>query len=159
MIILNNKHNCCGCSACAQRCPKQCITMQEDEEGFFYPHFDETACIDCGLCEKVCPVLNKSVERKPLECYAAKNLDETVRSKSSSGGIASVISEKWIENGGVVYGASFVKPFGFQHIRCSKKEQLDITMSEKWVLKEVITPVEGVMNYRYYLIKNPVYAE
>lgn len=41
----------------------------------------------------------------------------------------------------------------------SKKEQWDITMSEKWVLKEVATPVEGVMNYRYYLIKNPVYAE
>lgn len=41
----------------------------------------------------------------------------------------------------------------------SKKEQWDITMSEKWVLKEVATPVEEVMNYRYYLIKNPVYAE
>ena len=41
----------------------------------------------------------------------------------------------------------------------SKKEQWDITMSEKWVLKEVVTPVEGVMNYKYYLIKNPVYAE
>ena len=41
----------------------------------------------------------------------------------------------------------------------SKKEQWDITMSEKWVLKEVVTPVEGVINYKYYLIKNPVYAE
>ena len=41
----------------------------------------------------------------------------------------------------------------------SKKEQWDITMSEKWVLKEVVTPVEGVMNYKYYLIKNPIYAE
>ena len=41
----------------------------------------------------------------------------------------------------------------------SKKEQWDITMSEKWVLKEVVTPVEGVINYKYYLIKNSVYAE
>ena len=41
----------------------------------------------------------------------------------------------------------------------SKKEQWNITMSEKWVLKEVVTPVEGVINYKYYLIKNPVYAE
>lgn len=44
-------------------------------------------------------------------------------------------------------------------INKSKKEQWDITMSEKWVLKEVVTSVEGVINYKYYLIKNPVYAE
>lgn len=71
--------------------------------------------------------------KKPISVYAAWRLNETERAKSSSGGIASVISEKWIENGGVVYGASFVRPFGFQHVRCSKKEQLDRIRGSKYV--------------------------
>lgn len=71
--------------------------------------------------------------KKPIGVYAAWRLNQDERAKSSSGGIASVISEKWIENGGVVYGASFVKPFGFQHIRCSKKEQLDRIRGSKYV--------------------------
>ena len=51
MIILNDKKDCCGCHACVQRCPKQCILMREDEEGFLYPYIDTSLCINCGLCE------------------------------------------------------------------------------------------------------------
>lgn len=52
---LNNKYSCSGCTACAQSCPKQCITMSSDYEGFKYPIVDETRCIQCGICIKVCP--------------------------------------------------------------------------------------------------------
>ena len=51
-----NKTNCCGCSACVSICPKQCITMQVDEEGFLYPWTDKEKCINCGLCDKVCMI-------------------------------------------------------------------------------------------------------
>ena len=27
--------NCTACGACVQKCPKACITMQEDEKRFF----------------------------------------------------------------------------------------------------------------------------
>lgn len=37
MINITDKHNCCGCEACVQCCPKQCISMHEDQEGFIYP--------------------------------------------------------------------------------------------------------------------------
>ena len=40
MINIIDKHNCCGCGACVKRCPKQCITMHEDNEGFLYPHVE-----------------------------------------------------------------------------------------------------------------------
>jgi len=56
MINITNKKECCGCSACAQRCPKKCITMKEDFEGFLYPNVNNAACVSCGMCEKVCPI-------------------------------------------------------------------------------------------------------
>lgn len=87
--------------------------------------------------------------KHPIGVYAAWRLNETERAKSSSGGIASVISEKWIENGGVVYGASFVKPFGFQHIRCTKKEHLDKIRGSKYVfssIKMVLSLIEEDLN-------------
>ena len=107
MINITDKHNCCGCSACASICPKHCITMQADNEGFLYPKVNETDCIDCGLCEKVCHELHPFEERKPQKVYAAINKDEEVRLKSSSGGIFYLLAEKTIAEGGVVFGARF----------------------------------------------------
>lgn len=105
MIANRKKSNCCGCSACVQRCPRQCISMVEDKEGFLYPSVDETKCVNCGLCEKVCPTLNQGKECEPLSVYAAKNSDETIRMVSSSGGVFSMLAERIIEKEGVVFGA------------------------------------------------------
>lgn len=107
MIHITNKHNCCGCGACLSICPKNCITMQADNEGFLYPLVNEADCIDCGLCEKVCHELHPFEERKPHKVYAAINKDEEVRLKSSSGGIFYLLAEKTIAEGGVVFGARF----------------------------------------------------
>lgn len=107
MITIAEKQNCCGCSACASFCPKHCITMQSDNEGFLYPVVNEADCIDCGFCEKVCHELHPFEERKPQKVYAAINKDEEIRLKSSSGGIFYLLAEKTIAEGGVVFGARF----------------------------------------------------
>lgn len=107
MISISDKQKCCGCSACAQRCPKQCITMQEDAEGFLYPQVDADVCIDCGLCEKVCPFINPNDKREPIQTLAAINKNEVIRMQSSSGGIFSFVAEQIIDEGGVVFGARF----------------------------------------------------
>lgn len=54
-ILFQTKNECCGCSACAAICPADAITMQEDAEGFEYPVIDETTCLRCYRCLKVCP--------------------------------------------------------------------------------------------------------
>ena len=107
MIDIKDKKDCCGCSACAQICPKQCIKMLSDDEGFAYPSVDKDACIGCGLCERVCPIINSGDAKRPLKVYASKNSDEEVRADSSSGGVFSAIAGDVIRRGGVVFGVSF----------------------------------------------------
>ena len=82
--------------------------MHEDEQGFLYPKVDFDRCIDCHLCEKVCPVINQAAPRKPLHTYAAKNTDAEVQRTSSSGGVFFALAEYVItEKQGVVFGARF----------------------------------------------------
>lgn len=107
MIQITDKYNCCGCEACLQRCPKECISMSMDSEGFLYPSVDTDKCIDCGLCEKVCPVQHKNNAHEPLKTFVAKNPDEEIRLQSSSGGIFSLLAEAVIREGGVVFGAQW----------------------------------------------------
>ena len=57
-IVIEEKANCCGCSACFSVCPTNAIIMAEDEYGFQYPFVDEKACVGCGKCQKVCPILS-----------------------------------------------------------------------------------------------------
>ena len=107
MINITDKAKCCGCTACKHICPNNCIYLVEDKEGFLYPKVDTAICVNCGLCEKVCPVLNSKSELLPLGTYAAINEDDSVRKKSSSGGIFSLLAEWIIRSGGVVFGARY----------------------------------------------------
>ena len=108
--------SCNGCSACANICPKNCIQMVPDEEGFLRPVVDETVCVSCGLCQKVCPVLHPPVlpEQEP-ELLAAINRDETDRSGASSGGIFILLARYVLEKKGVVFGAAFQPDFSVAH--------------------------------------------
>lgn len=133
MIKLSEKKDCCGCEACVQRCPKECIEMRLDEEGFSYPRINERLCIDCGLCEKVCPVINRSEKRQPVKVYASENKNETVRKESSSGGIFTLLAEQVIEEGGVVFGARFNENWEVVHSYCESKEELAQFRGSKYV--------------------------
>ena len=133
MICLQDKKDCCGCSACVQRCPKQCIKMEEDNEGFLYPLVDKNKCIDCGLCEKVCPVINQSEERWPLNVYAAKNHDDVIRQTSSSGGVFTLLAYNTIDKGGVVFGASFNKYWEVAHSYAETREGISAFRGSKYV--------------------------
>lgn len=133
MIEIKEKGDCCGCNACVQRCPKSCITMQEDYEGFLYPIVNKEACVDCGICEQVCPVINQAEERTPLSVYAAKHKNEQIRLASSSGGAFTAIAEYILDNGGVVFGARFNKDWSVIHSYTETKDGLADFRGSKYV--------------------------
>lgn len=138
MIEIKSKEDCCGCYACYNICPKQCITMKMDKEGFWYPNIDKNECINCNLCEKVCPIINpvKRVDSKKI-AYASMNKDEQVRMKSSSGGIFSILAEYIIKNNGVVYGAGFDEDFNIKHKRILYSTDLDLLRGSKYVQSSI----------------------
>lgn len=137
MIQVIDKSKCCGCTACISVCPKQCISMKEDSEGFLYPAVDMKQCINCGLCEQVCPMLHVNQNRKPLVVYAAKNPNELIRLQSSSGGMFTLLAEAVIDKGGVVFGARFNKNWEVVHDYTDNKEGLSVFRGSKYVQSKV----------------------
>lgn len=143
-FVLENMDRCVGCSACAQRCPKQCIAMVSDQEGFLVPQIDENSCCDCGSCKKACPVLRIDKENTSADqesgfpkAWAAWSLDDDVRLNSSSGGLFSVFAESCLRRGGTVFGAAFDKDFAVRHIGISDPADLDSLRRSKYVQSDI----------------------
>lgn len=137
MIKIQNKQDCCGCSACVQRCPRHCISMKEDEEGFLYPVVDESVCISCGLCEKVCPIINRPKKQPVMEVLAVKNRNEAERIASSSGGVFIALAKKTLEKGGVVFGAVFDENWEVRHTYAETLDGVRPMMGSKYVQSRI----------------------
>ena len=133
MIKLERPEICCGCGACANICAHKAISMHTDKEGFLYPVVDTTACTDCGLCESVCPFANVEAERMPRGVFASRNNDESVREKSSSGGVFAMLAERTIAEGGVVFGARFAEDWSVIHDHADTLEGIKLFMGSKYV--------------------------
>lgn len=130
--------NCSGCSACINKCPVNAISMLQNNEGFLYPQIDESKCIKCGLCEKVCHLINKVEKYDALPKALALEGDDNIRAKSSSGGIFTLLAEKILDNNGFVCGASYSEDFKkVKHIIISKKEDLDKLRTSKYLQSDI----------------------
>lgn len=101
-----NKADCMGCEACGQICFRGAISFPEDVEGFRYPQVDKEKCVNCGLCEKVCPITsmpNRYTDNKAA--YGGYHLDDKIKDESTSGGAFSAIVETWCDENYVIFGA------------------------------------------------------
>lgn len=107
--------------------------MKEDAEGFLYPQTDVPACIDCGLCEKTCPMLSDTGRENPLDVLAAINQDTDIRDGSSSGGVFTALASKVIADGGVVAGAAFDGRCEVHHEFVSSVAELGRLRGSKYV--------------------------
>lgn len=131
MKVVDGKY-CTGCTACANICPRKAIEFKEKSNGFLYPIIDEKLCIKCNKCKEVCPALKKIEQDTVKKSYAGWILDETIRMKSSSGGIFTAIAREVLNNNGYVCGASFNNN-KVEHIIISKEEKLQELRGSKYV--------------------------
>ena len=139
MIRILDKEKCCGCAACYNVCPKECISLVKDEEGFVYPIVNEIKCVNCGLCEKVCSFqINEPKRKKKTDTYAVKALNIELRKNSSSGGVFGLVSEQIINDSGVVYGVSFSSDYkSCSHIRIDNISDLEKLRGSKYFQSDI----------------------
>lgn len=125
--------NCTGCYSCINICPNDCITMKQAETGFFIPEISQSMCINCGQCEKACPVIHMPEVSIKTTAYAIKNRNEEVRIESTSGGMFSLLAEYVLERDGVVFGAAYNSGFLVRHIAISDWREIASLRGAKYV--------------------------
>lgn len=127
---------CTGCGACLNRCPKNAIVMEYNNEGFLYPKVTD-GCVNCGLCLDVCHCVQQdymnTFRHKEVECYAMK-ADEKVLKESSSGGMFTILAEYALSKDGYICGATYTDDFlGVEHIVIKNRDELKKLRGSKYV--------------------------
>ena len=139
-VDTKKNEECCGCTACESACPHGAIRMEADGLGFLYPRIDDSKCVDCGLCVKVCQ-FGKGYSREGRwdvpEVYAVRLKDEVQLSRSQSGGAFYALAVRMLERGGVVYGAGFVDHFRVVHKRVETVAELEELRGSKYVQSDL----------------------
>ena len=137
------KNTCNGCGVCALVCPKKCIKMVEDTEGFLYPEIDEKSCIKCGKCRRVCSNYPKNNEYT-IKAYATKNKNEENRKNSTSGGMFKILAEYVIINNGVVFGVKLNENLIAMHDYAESTDDCKKFSTSKYVRSDLNCSYEKV---------------
>ena len=151
MLNIERKEDCCGCYACINVCRANAITFNVDNEGFWYPLIDKDKCTDCGLCDKVCPIVQQATYIKRYETpfvYAAYTKDEQIRLDSTSGGIHSMLALAMYNKGGYVGGAVYNEDHTVSHIISDDKLLLTEIRSSKYLqssMESVYTKIKVLL--------------
>lgn len=133
--LFEKAEQCCGCTACLNICPKQAISMLEDQKGFLYPKIDGSKCVECGLCQKVCPLkVDGSADDKFSKiAYAVKNKDNDERARSSSGAVFIEVAKAVLGSDGIVYGVRLDDEHRAMHDRADSVESVRKFQGSKYV--------------------------
>lgn len=133
-LITHNKSDCCGCGVCVSACPKQCISMTEDDYGFIYPEIDSLKCLNCDLCKSVCVYGdNHSYDKRNTTFFAGHSKNDIQMMSSSSGGVFPLICGKIVDNNGVVFSVTRDSDNIVKYIKIDKKEEIPLIQGSKYV--------------------------
>ena len=149
MVLVENKSKCCGCGACQQSCPRNAISMVEDEFGFIYPQIDEARCVGCGACKSVCSFQNPVELKNPIKAYALAAKDDSAIMRAASGGAFITLAAEMIHQGGSVYGAAMEKSndtIAIKHKRVDQLEELKQFQGSKYVQSDITEVLPLIKN-------------
>lgn len=132
--ILHIDDLCTGCGACANICPKKCIEVKPNKEGFYYPYYNSNNCIECGLCEKTCHVLSsdqKQICQNNIYIYRTKN--DILLEKSTSGGAFTLFADYVLREGGIVYGSRYNSDRELLEVCSTNECSMDALRKSKYI--------------------------
>lgn len=143
-----DKKTCNGCTACSLVCPVHCIEMKQDHEGFIYPVVDETRCIHCGRCLKLCSNYKKQDNANEITPFAVINKDEKILLKSTSGGVFyAMVDRLFKDKDAVCFGAAYDEKHVVRHIEATNIEEAKAFMGSKYVRSDIVGVYERIKKY------------
>jgi len=168
MSILSKSatRECTSCQMCAAVCARNAISIILDNNGFYRPFVDESLCIDCGLCERVCYKYENQISeygKKQLDTtvlYGASAKQKNIIQSTTSGGIGDILAHQLVDDGfkcvGVVYNPMLGRP---SDIVAKSADDINKFRGSKYVqsytfdaFKEV---VENCPNDKYAIFGTP----
>lgn len=152
-------NKCTGCGACAEICSQDAIILSEDAEGFLIPNYKQYKCIDCNLCDEVCPSYNNQNAGYSIYDALALNLrlkDSKALRRSASGGAFYGIAKEFIDKKqGHVFGASFDGQCKVYHREVTDLEELHVLQNSKYVQSDMsmtFTRIKEILRMNRYVL-------
>lgn len=134
MNIANvSEEYCTGCGLCQNVCPVNAILMEENNEGFLYPHINGDKCVECGKCLQYCPIESPEYRNNENPVCHAINATDEIRKNAASGGVFSAFAELVIQEGGVAYGAAYNDDFSVEYKKAENLQELAALKGSKYI--------------------------
>lgn len=150
--IITNR--CTGCGVCKLVCPKNCISIKLNNQGFYEYEIDQDKCINCGMCKKVCGQLNKEKTYiKDQNLYSAFSNDSDVLNSSSTGGLAYELSKLAIQKGIPVIGCTYdYKENIAKHIQINNIQDISKITGSKYIQSYTLPAFETISKLEKALV-------
>lgn len=146
--------DCCGCSACAIICPYDCLEIRRTEDGFNEPEIINNKCVECKLCEKVCPMINvKDIKRKKNKSYSGYSLNKEDRNSCSSGGVGFEIAKYLLTEDYKVCGVRYNKlNNSAEHYISNNVLELDNSKGSKYIQSNCFDAFNQILDGNKYVV-------
>lgn len=136
MSLLVAADLCTGCFACMASCPPKAIDLRYDGLGNCFPEINESKCINCRKCQRVCPEQQQLENYEPQKAYAAWSLDLDSRRSSASGGAASEFYAEALSQGYWICGAEYCTDGSVIHTLSCNGESIKRYKQSKYVYSD-----------------------